>query len=390
MATRWRLHFDGDNIYTEKELRIHKLTDDVEDRIDHIPGVVNDLGSDSETDALSAKMGKVLYDQVTSLSWTWKFLSAWDCTTWLPLTNPQEDPYTYTVWDYYVVSAIGVTNYKPHWGTFTQWVPSTAVETETVWVNDKYYFDWAAWTRIPDTAIQVGIDSALSTTSTNAVENRVVTNALNQKQATISDLATIRNGAAAWATALQRLANISELTNNLGYQTAGDVATAIAGKADTTTVNALEWRVTTAEGKISTLENSSADYASRISSLETSSWGAASDISDLQGDVTSIQGDIVNLKTSVNQHTTSIAGIQNNITTLQWNVVSIQSDITSIRASKQDVLQSGVNIKTVNWNSLLWSGNLDVNENVFVTEEEWDALPDSKLTDWKTYFIYVN
>ena len=47
------------------------------------------------------------------------------------------------------------------------------------------------------------IDTALSTTSTNAVRNSVVTTALNGKQATISDLATIRSGAASGATAVQ-------------------------------------------------------------------------------------------------------------------------------------------------------------------------------------------
>ena len=47
------------------------------------------------------------------------------------------------------------------------------------------------------------IDTALSTTSTNAVRNSVVTTALNGKQATISDLATIRSGASAGATAVQ-------------------------------------------------------------------------------------------------------------------------------------------------------------------------------------------
>ena len=47
------------------------------------------------------------------------------------------------------------------------------------------------------------IDTALSTTSTNAVRNSVVTTALNGKQATISDLATIRSGASEGATAVQ-------------------------------------------------------------------------------------------------------------------------------------------------------------------------------------------
>ena len=47
------------------------------------------------------------------------------------------------------------------------------------------------------------IDSALSSTSTNPVQNKVVNTALSGKQATISDLSTIRSGAAAGATAVQ-------------------------------------------------------------------------------------------------------------------------------------------------------------------------------------------
>lgn len=223
-----RLVFDGDNVYIRKDARIYWLKDDIASKIDEIPWVINSLDSTSTTDALSANMGRTLQDQINWLSWTWKFLSTWDCTTWLPETNPQEDPYIYKVWDYYVVSVVGSTNYKPHWWTYTQWVPSTAIETDNVWINDKYYYDGADWVRIPDTAAQITIDSALSTTSTNAVENRVVTNALNWKQATISDLSDIRSWAAAWATALQALDNISELTNNIWYQTAGDVASSIS------------------------------------------------------------------------------------------------------------------------------------------------------------------
>lgn len=50
----------------------------------------------------------------------------------------------------------------------------------------------------------VTVDDALSTTSENPVQNKVVTNALNSKQATIDDLSTIRSGAAAGATAYQK------------------------------------------------------------------------------------------------------------------------------------------------------------------------------------------
>ena len=254
-----RLVFDGDNIYTEKDARIYKLKNDISSKIDWIPWVVDSLDSISSTDALSANMGRTLQDQINSLSWTWKFLSTWNCTTWLPGTNPQEDPYTYKVWDYYVVSATGSTNYRPHWGTYTQWAPSTAVELENVWINDKYYFDWANWVRIPDTAIQIWIDSALSTTSTNAVENRAIATAINWKQDIISDLSTIRAWAAAWATALQKLDNISELTNNIWYQTAGDVNSAIqAAIWQLPTVN--DW-VLTIQKNSTTIDTFSANSA---------------------------------------------------------------------------------------------------------------------------------
>lgn len=55
-----------------------------------------------------------------------------------------------------------------------------------------------------------------------------VTAALDGKQATIENLATIESGAAAGATALQPNANISELNNDSGYQTAQNVSDTIA------------------------------------------------------------------------------------------------------------------------------------------------------------------
>lgn len=227
MATRWRLVFDGDNLYTEKEARIYKLKDEIESSIDSIPGVVDSLDSTSTTDALSANMGKEIWDRVNELAGVGTFLSTWDATTWLPWTEPQDDPYLYKAWDYYIVSNVGATNYKPHWWTYVHWVPSTAVETWTISINDWYLYDGADWVRQPAWDRAISIDVALSTTSTNAVENRVVTSALNTKQSIIPDLSTIRSGAAAWATALQPGTNISNLTNNIWYQTAWDVNSAI-------------------------------------------------------------------------------------------------------------------------------------------------------------------
>lgn len=59
---------------------------------------------------------------------------------------------------------------------------------------------------------------------------------------------------------------------------------------------------------------------------------------------------------------------------------------------KQNKLESWVNIKTVNNESLLWEGNINVSgwwsDIVYVTQAEYNALPSSKLTDGKHYVIY--
>lgn len=231
-----RLVYDGDWVYTEKEKRIHKLTSETETKIDSIPGVINDVNSTSTTDALSANMGKLLQDQINNLAGRWTFLSNWDCATWLPETDPLVDPYEYKAWNYYIVSHIDdTTNYRPHGSTYVSWQPSTAVETEEIWVNDWYIYDGTQWLIQTAANKSIAIDDWLSTTSTNPVENRVITNALTTKQNNILDLQTIRSWAAAWATALQPWANITELTNNANYATEWYVNSAVSADANTKT-----------------------------------------------------------------------------------------------------------------------------------------------------------
>lgn len=98
----------------------------------------------------------------------------------------------------------------------------------------------------------IDVDDALSTTSENPVQNKIVTTALNGKQATISDLSTIRSGAAAGATAVQPATMNTALAakqdtltfdntptaNSNNPVKSGGVKTAIDAKQDTiSTVN---------------------------------------------------------------------------------------------------------------------------------------------------------
>lgn len=147
-----------------------------------VPELVNNTSTPDSSKALTAAMGKELQDQIDNISAIWRFLSIWNCATWLPLTNPTVSPYTYKTWDYYIVWNVSLsTNYKPDGWTYTNGVASTTVETATVDVWDMYVYDWLNRALRKTTWQTMPIDNVLSTTSTNAVENRVVTYALMEK-----------------------------------------------------------------------------------------------------------------------------------------------------------------------------------------------------------------
>lgn len=157
-----------------------------------VPLVVDTLDSVSSTNSLSAKQWKILYDYILQLQSRWRFLSNWNAATGLPVTEPFWSGYTYNPWDYYVVGVVDTTtNYRPDWATYTSWTASTVVETETIWVWDIYVWDWTQWMLTPNSARQIAVDATLSTTSPNPVENRVITNALNNKQDRLTAWANI-------------------------------------------------------------------------------------------------------------------------------------------------------------------------------------------------------
>lgn len=106
----------------------------------------------------------------------------------------------------------------------------------------------------------MAIDAQLSSSSRNAVENRVITNTLNEKQDTIGDIESIRSGASKGATSIQPGDSLSLLDNSAsGFQTAGDVATAISTKADTSALTELSNTVSTLQATVeeqaTTIEN---------------------------------------------------------------------------------------------------------------------------------------
>ena len=219
-----RQQYFADEIAINKEARTFTFDDEILDKIDNIDGraeenvieivkvnsvplpvdaqkavdvtvpwVVDSLSSTSTTSSLSANQWKILYDYIVNLQSRGRFLSSWNAQTWTPVTTPFWSGYNYNPWDYYVVTVIdSTTNYRPDWPTYVTGQVSTVVETETVDLGDMYIYDGSQWLFQKNTARQIAIDPTLSTSSTNPVENRVVTNAINTKQNLLTAWANIQ------------------------------------------------------------------------------------------------------------------------------------------------------------------------------------------------------
>ena len=108
--------------------------------------------------ALNTKLAKANYngtaqdldDRITNIERRGRYLSTWNATTGKPDTNPTSLPYSYRSGDYYIVSHVGGTNYRPVGANYTG-AASTTRETAEVQVNDTYLYDGTNWSIINTT-----------------------------------------------------------------------------------------------------------------------------------------------------------------------------------------------------------------------------------------------
>ena len=148
-----------------------------------VPVAEDNLVSSSTTNPLSANQGRVLNARIQNLEARWRFLSLWSASTWLPQTNPVEDPYQYHTWDYYIVYNVWTgTNYRPNGSVYTAWVASTTVETAaTLGDWDTYIYDGNNWIYQVNTQRSV----AFVNVAWDAMDNISLAWYLNAKQDTI-------------------------------------------------------------------------------------------------------------------------------------------------------------------------------------------------------------
>lgn len=108
----------------------------------------------------------------------WKFLSLWDCSTWMPISFPFDTPYEYTTWDYFLIEVVDNSlNYRPTGSSYTG-TASGVVETDEVQVWDVYIYDWAIWLLQSNWWKSVSFANIAG----QPTDNTALANALNAKQ----------------------------------------------------------------------------------------------------------------------------------------------------------------------------------------------------------------
>lgn len=295
----------------------------------------------------------------------------------------------------------------------------------------------------------VTVDAALSDTSENAVQNKVVKGALDSKQDVISDLATIRSGAALGATAYQKPntgipasdiasgviptvpTNVSAFTNDAGYltqhqsladyYTKTQVDTALVSKANSadlaTVATSGSYDDLTDKPTIPTVPTTVSSFTndagyltnSDISSLEPYTIDLDALIAD---GVTSTQYDEIAtasadgrvIKATYDGREYTVESVYVNVDVMKLTVsdelkhrffqltktTGTVSPTTAEYVSlvekgnwntKQPLLVSGTNIKTINNESILGEGNITIEASGGGMDEDTELLISSALVD---------
>ena len=191
------------------DVKVYELPGNVLDTGD----VINNVTSTATDKPLSANMGYELKQQIDNVATIGRYLSQWNCTTGLPVTNPTTLPYEYRKGDYYRVSEVGitrVTRYKPS-GTQYTGVASTEVETDTdIKPDDIYFYDGTVWILQKVIVRDVSFGGIIG----NPYDNTALSDALHAKQDSINDLSTIRDNASAGKTASDTIATYGDVVTH--------------------------------------------------------------------------------------------------------------------------------------------------------------------------------
>lgn len=192
-------------------------------------------------------------------------------------------------------------------------------------------------------------DDTLDVDSKNAVQNKVVTKAISQKQDIISDLEKIRIGAALGQSAIQSHQDISHLVEKE------------EGKGLST-----EDFTTEEKEKLSSFKNYDDTYIK--DGLET-----------LRKNKQDVIEDLDTIRIGAEKGATALQSIPSEYVT----GTQLETSINTAASKKQDKLVSGSNVKTINGESILGSGNIEIiGGGVTDTLKGWEDFDASTMEDY--------
>ena len=202
----------------------------------------------------------------------------------------------------------------------------------------------------------------------NYVDKTVYSNKVSEIDSSISDVS------ARLKTANDNISNKADQSELANYYTTSQ-GTALEGRVSSAEQNitGLQEGIQTLEGKIPT------DYVSN-SSISTNYY-MKKDVynkEETDGFIGGLRTEISNTYEQKGHYDSAISTLNDSVNTLETNI-----------QTKQDTLVSGTNIKTINNESILGEGNIEVkvDEHVSLTYAEWEALPyDEQMSD-KVYLI---
>lgn len=305
--------------------------------------------NDTKGRKISTKIDEI--DQkIADLKAVGRFLSVWDSITGLPMSNPPGTApydYTYQTGDYYIIGKTGTNNYKPS-GTKYTGAASSVVESTAVYANDFYRYagngDWQL------------ISSSQRTITFAMIEGEVNTNAklksaLDAKQDKLTSTSKLSPSLIATDSS-NRFVSDTEKNGWTGKQS----ALSSSNKLNPSYIN---W---------------SDSYAS-VTKTEKDSWsGKQSALSTTNKlDPTYINW-TTNYRTVTDTEKSTWNGKQDAITSsnkLDTALIATNNDnrfVTDVQilywGGKQDALVSGTNIKSINGESILGFGDIEVTTDV--------------------------
>lgn len=201
----------------------------------------------------------------------------------------------------------------------------------------------------------ITVDTELSTNSENPVQNKVITNALNEK-ASKTELSNVSTSKADKADVYTK----QEVDNKLATKQ----ATLIQGTNITLSEPDSEGKVTISASqpdglatKTEVTEGLATKLDTSVYNSEKANFALKSEIPDTSGLATKEEISDMETKTSAAatyQPKGDYAG--------QQEVTDLTANVTALQADKQDTLVSGTNIKTINGQSLLGEGNIEIQQ----------------------------